>query len=78
MSQQNHQEHKVEVGECTVKESRNSPAEGGHDLGDVVEVTGHTPPARHQQETRLLLSTGCVVGSLQRGGSGREVGVVQW
>jgi len=55
MSQENEQEDNVGVRHEVLKSSWNSPEEGQKQFGNVMEVSGNTPPSRSQQDTLSLL-----------------------
>lgn len=56
--QQQDQEDHVEVRRRSLKQRRNRPEERPGDLGEVVEVAGHSPPAGAQEERGGLLPAG--------------------
>ena len=62
MSQQKNQKDKVEVRQCTVKQSRYGPTECSQELRNIVEVSRHSPPTRSKKKTFLFLSFGCQIG----------------
>lgn len=45
MSQQNDQEHEIEIGQEASRQSWYSPTESSEDLGYVMKMLGNPPPA---------------------------------